>query len=195
MQSVSNVSDSYPIALAANQNRERGPQLPSPNPSTSMCFSLFPSAHWHRRDIQVYQAYQGVIDSYLDVLINLIESIEHILNRLDIYTKITYTVAMDETIGKVLAELLSTITLATKRIEQPEGKLSRSIFGYVLYYLVQYNSENLVKKLFGENNIEAVVQRLDRIIQDLPRVTAVQTLEVIYGRVQNMTVMDGERIH
>jgi hypothetical protein len=52
-----------------------------------------------------------------------------------------------------------------------------------------------VKKLFGENEVDAVLQRLDRLTQDEARTTAAQTLEVVYGLVQNMrAVVDGKRI-
>ena len=51
----------------------------------------------------------------------------------------------------------------------------------------------LVRKLLGENGVEAVLQRLDRLSLDEARTTAAQTLEVVYGLVQNMrVVMDGE---
>ena len=53
----------------------------------------------------------------------------------------------------------------------------------------------LVKKLLGENEVEAVLHRLDRLTLDEARTTAAQTLEVVYGLVQNMrVVMDGEQI-
>jgi hypothetical protein len=53
-----------------------------------------------------------------------------------------------------------------------------------------------VKKLLGDNEVEAVLQRLDRLTQDEARMTAAQTLEVVYGLVQNMKVfMDGEQTH
>jgi len=52
----------------------------------------------------------------------------------------------------------------------------------------------LVKKLLGENEVEAVLQRLDRLTLDQAQTTAAQSLEVIYGLVQNMrVVMDGEQ--
>jgi hypothetical protein len=61
--------------------------------------------------------------------------------------------------------------------------------------LTYWNPEKFVKKLFGENEIDAVLQRLDRLTQDEARTTAAQTLEVVYGLVQNMkVVIDGERI-
>jgi hypothetical protein len=51
----------------------------------------------------------------------------------------------------------------------------------------------LVKKLLGENEVEAALQRLDRLTHDETRTTAAQTLEVVYGLVQNMrVVMEGE---
>jgi hypothetical protein len=71
----------------------------------------------------VNQAAKGVIDSY-DVLVDLLESIEHFLNRLDIYTRIPATAAMDEIVVKIMVELLTTLALATKEIKQ--GKSSKS---------------------------------------------------------------------
>jgi hypothetical protein len=51
----------------------------------------------------------------------------------------------------------------------------------------------LVKKLLGENEVEAVLERLDRLTIDEARTTGAQTLEVIYGLVQNMSaVMNSE---
>jgi hypothetical protein len=58
--------------------------------------------------------------------------------------------------------------------------------------LTQRNAEKLVKKLLGENEVEAVLQRLDRLTQDEARTAAAQTLDVVYGLVQNMkAVIDG----
>jgi hypothetical protein len=50
------------------------------------------------------------------------------------------------------------------------------------------------KKLLGDGHVEAVLQRLDRLTVVEARITAVQTLEVVYGLVQDMrVVMDGEQ--
>ena len=56
--------------------------------------------------------------------------------------------------------------------------------------------EKLAKKLFGgEKDVEAVLKRLDRLTLDEARITAAQTLEVVYGLIQSMrVVMDGEQI-
>ena len=78
----------------------------------------------------MFQAIKGVKDSY-DALIELLESIEHLLYRLDIYTRVTPTVAMTELLVKILVELLSTLALATKEVRQ--GKLSESILTVISY--------------------------------------------------------------
>jgi hypothetical protein len=52
------------------------------------------------------------------------------------------------------------------------------------------------KKLLGENGVEAVLQRLDRLTLDEARTTTAHTLQVVYGLVQNMrVVIDGEQMH
>jgi uncharacterized membrane protein len=73
---------------------------------------------------------KGIKDSY-DALVELLESIEHFLYRLDIYTRITPTVATTEVLVKILVELLSTLALATNEVKR--GKPSESVFTVVLY--------------------------------------------------------------
>jgi hypothetical protein len=56
-------------------------------------------------------------------------------------------------------------------------------------------AEKFVKKLFGENDVEIVLHRLDRLTLDESRATGAQTLEVVHGLVKNLReVMSGERI-
>ena len=100
---------------------------------------------------------------------------------------------MTQIVIKILVELLSALALVTKQIR--EGKPSESVFGRVLYHLAHCDAEKFVKKLLGEKDVEAVIQRLDRLTLDEARVTAAQTLEVVHGLVQNVrVVMDGEQI-
>ena len=52
--------------------------------------------------------------------------------------------------------------------------------------------EKYAKKLLGEKDIEAVLQRLDRLTLEESKVTVAQTLDVVYGLVNNMqSVMEG----
>ena len=46
--------------------------------------------------------------------------------------------------------------------------------------------EKFAKKLLGESEIEAVLQRLDRLTQDEARITVAQTLGVVHGLVGNV---------
>ena len=51
---------------------------------------------------------------------------ESFLARLEIYTKITPTIGMTEMVVKILVELVSTLALVTKQINQ--GKSSEPVF-------------------------------------------------------------------
>jgi hypothetical protein len=63
----------------------------------------------------------------------------------------------------------------------------------MMRYLAQPDAEKFMKKLFGEVEVEALLQRLDRLTQDEARSTATQSLEAVYGLVQNIgIVMDGK---
>jgi hypothetical protein len=77
----------------------------------------------------VNQAANGVIDSY-DALVDLLESIENFLSRLDIYTQIPSSPAIDEMVVKILVELISTLAVATKELKQ--GRTSELILSGVL---------------------------------------------------------------
>ena len=59
-----------------------------------------------------------MVSSDLKSTIELLESIESFLNRLDVYTKVPPTPAMTEIIVKIMVELFSTVALATKQIRQ-----------------------------------------------------------------------------
>ena len=55
------------------------------------------------------------------------------------------------------------------------------------------NVVKFVKKRFGEKDVAAVLQRLDRLTHDEARMTAAQTLDVVHGLVKGMRlVMEGE---
>jgi hypothetical protein len=57
------------------------------------------------------------------------------------------------------------------------------------FALTQCITVKFTKKLLGESEIEAVLQRLDRLTQDEARMTVTQTLGVVHGLVGNMKVI------
>ena len=96
---------------------------------------------------------------------------------------------MTEILVKIMAELLSVLALATKQIRQ--GRFSKRIMIYELA-ISQRIIEKFAKKLLGESEVEAVLQRLDRLTQDEARMTVAQTLSVVHGLVNNTrVVMEG----
>jgi len=73
---------------------------------------------------QANQAIKGVISRW-DAIVELLNSIKHLLNRLDIHTWIPHTPFMDKVVIRITAELLSTLALATRDLRQ--GRSSESI--------------------------------------------------------------------
>jgi hypothetical protein len=52
-----------------------------------------------------------------------------------------------------------------------------------------------MRRLQGEKDIEATIQRLDRLTLDEGRATAAQTLEVVYGLVQHTrAIINGKNL-
>jgi hypothetical protein len=141
-------------------------------------------------DMWVSQAAKDVSASY-DTLLDLLQTIERFLSRLNIYTRIPLTPAMSNVVVKVMGEILSTLALATKQVKK--GRLSVCCCSKCDIF-IQRTTEKFVKKLLGENEIEAVLHRLDRLTQDEARATGSQILEVVCGLVQHRrVVMDGEQ--
>jgi len=67
--------------------------------------------------MQVCQTIKEVSTSY-DALVDLLESMAHFMNRLDMYTRVPLTGAMTEMIVKIMVEMISTLALVTKQIKQ-----------------------------------------------------------------------------
>ena len=55
--------------------------------------------------------------------------------------------------------------------------------------IAQCDIEKFAKKLLGEREIEAVLQRLDRLTQEESRMTVTQTLEVVHGLMNNVKIV------
>ena len=96
---------------------------------------------------------------------------------------------MTDIIVKIMAQLLSVLALATKQISQK--RFSKYAVAYILS-VAQCTTEKFAKKLLGETEIEAVLQRLDRLTREEARITVAQTLGVVHGLVGNVkTIMEG----
>lgn len=125
-------------------------------------------------------------ESY-DALVEIFECVENFLRRLMIYTKIELPpLAMAEVLTKIMAELISVLALATKQINQ--GRFSESVLDNC-HPTTDSVAEKYGRKLLGENEINAVLQRLDRLTIEESKEVAAQTLDVVYGLAKNMEVI------
>jgi hypothetical protein len=95
---------------------------------------------------------------------------------------------------RIMVEVLSVLALATKQIKQ--GRFSKPPLDRIYILLIAVlGAEKFAKKLLGESEIEAVIQRLDRLTHDEARMTVAQTLQVVHGLVSNVkVVMDGMHV-
>jgi hypothetical protein len=139
------------------------------------------------------QAAIAVGTSY-DALVDLFECVANFLGRLHIYTEIPSTPTMSCVLVRIMVEVLSVLALATKQIKQ--GRFSKPPVGLIYIPLIAgLGTEKFAKKLLGESEIEAVIQRLDRLTSDEARMTVAQTLQVVHGLVSNVkVVMDGMQV-
>ena len=100
---------------------------------------------------------------------------------------------MSGIITKIMVEVLSVLSLATKQINQ--GRLSKSFRIISIYLVHDVKLEKFAKKLLGESEIEDVLHRLDRLTLDEARMTGTETLQIVHGLVSNMKlVMGGTRL-
>ena len=60
-----------------------------------------------------------------------------------------------------------------------------SLLSFV-FCLTEHSIVKFVKKVFGEKEIEAPLQRIDRLTQDEARTTAAETLKVVHSLFQGM---------
>jgi hypothetical protein len=140
-------------------------------------------------DIYPHKAAMGVRSSY-DALLDLFECVASFLNRLHIYTdKISLSPMMLDIVVKIMGEIIAVLALATKQIKQ--GRLSKWTTTYRAP-LTKHITEKFAGKLLGESDIEAVLERLDRLTQEEAKITATNTLEVVHELFNNLKeVMNG----
>jgi len=96
---------------------------------------------------------------------------------------------MSGIIIKIMVEVLSVLSLATKQIKQ--GRLSKSFCIISIHLVRDVGLEKFAKKLLGESEIEDVLHRLDRLTLDEARMTGTETLQVVHGLVTNIKLVMG----
>ena len=101
---------------------------------------------------------------------------------------------MSDIMVKIMVEVLSVLALATKQINQ--GRFSKWHWHTAIQPSpFEHATEKFAKKLLGESDVEAVLQRLDRLTQEEARVALAHTLKLVHGLFDTLkVVMDGVSI-
>ena len=98
---------------------------------------------------------------------------------------------MMDMIVKIIVESLAVFALAMKQLK--EDRFSECAVTYTLP-MTRRAIEKFAKKLLRESEMEAVLQRLDRLTQDDARITVAQTWSVVHGLVGSVkVVMEGAK--
>ena len=79
-----------------------------------------------------------------DALVELFERIESFIKRLGVYTQVTFTTKMAEVFVKIVAEVLSILSIATREVKR---KFASEFLHDVLY---TRSFSSLVRNLFQE---------------------------------------------
>ncbi|KAH9015879.1 hypothetical protein EDB85DRAFT_786518 [Lactarius pseudohatsudake] len=94
-----------------------------------------------------------------DALVEVFERIESFFKRLGVYTQISLTTEMAEVLVKIVAEVLSILSIATKEVKRKRARI---------YF----------RKLLGRKDIEDALRRLDNLIWEEVRMAIAQTTKV-----------------
>ncbi|KAH9056406.1 hypothetical protein EDB87DRAFT_1579373 [Lactarius vividus] len=97
-----------------------------------------------------------------DALVELFERIESFSKYLGAYTRISLTTEMAEVFVKVVTEVLSILSIATKEVKRKRAKI---------YF----------RKFLGRTDIEEAFRRLDSLIQEEVRMALAQTTHDLKG--------------
>ncbi|KAH9003233.1 hypothetical protein EDB83DRAFT_2682426 [Lactarius deliciosus] len=92
-------------------------------------------------------------------IIDLFERIESFFKRLEVYTEISLSTKMAEVLVKIVIELLSILSTATKEVKRRRAKI-------------------FARKLLGRTDIEDALKRLDSLIQEEFQMVTAQILKI-----------------
>ncbi|KAH8993415.1 hypothetical protein EDB92DRAFT_1980540 [Lactarius akahatsu] len=92
-------------------------------------------------------------------IIDLFERIESFFKRLEVYTEVSLSTRMVEVLVKIVIELLSILSIATKEVKRRRAKI---------YF----------RKLLGRTDIEDALKKLDSLIQEEFQMATAQILKV-----------------
>ncbi|KAH9056836.1 hypothetical protein EDB87DRAFT_1165885 [Lactarius vividus] len=122
--------------------------------------AVFPSAKAVFTGIGLLLAVAKDVRASHDALVDLFERIQFFLKRLGVHTRISPTKDMVEILVKIMAEVISILSIATKEMQQSKTNI---------YF----------RKLLGRTDIEDALKKLDDLTQEEVRMAIAQVLQGI----------------
>jgi archaellum component FlaC len=112
-----------------------------------------------------------------DTLVDIFERIESFFRRLEVYTEVTPTTEMTDTIVQIMVEVLSILGIAMKEIKQ--GWLSE-YFSTNVPPLTKQFLEKYGKRLIGKTDMEDALKKLDKLTQEEVGMAVAQNLRATH---------------
>jgi hypothetical protein len=109
-------------------------------------------------------------------VIDLFERIESFFKRLEVYNQISLTTKMAEVLVKIVIELLSILSIATKEVKR--RRASEFSQEGTPRLRPDVSLEIFSRKLLGRTDIEDALKRLDMLIQEEVQMAIAQILKV-----------------
>ena len=132
------------------------------------------------------QAVRDVAASH-EMLVHLFERIHLFLQRLDRYTGIPLTNDLTGLLGKIMAQLLTILALATKVMRN--GRISESDLSLCPISIFHYVVEKVLKKLVGKTEVEDAVLQLDMLTKEESLMIVGRNLQVTHRVDENVEAM------
>ena len=121
------------------------------------------------------------------MLVHLFKRIHLFLQRLDRYTGMPLTDDLTGLLGKIMAQLLTILALATKAMTS--GRISKSDLLLCPIPIVHHVAEKLLKRMVGKTEIEDAVLQLDILTKGESLMIVGRNLEITYRVGENVEVM------
>ena len=138
--------------------------------------SLF--LYWHYCEPKVPQAAKAVSGGQ-DTLVDLFGRIENFFTRLEAYIHIPPTVGMVDMIVKIMVQVLSILSIATKAFQQ--NRTSELFPDDIPFPSVYHSTERFLTNLVGRTDVEDALQKLDKLTQDEARTAIAEGLKATHG--------------
>ena len=135
------------------------------------------------------QAVRGVAASH-EMLVHLFERIHLFLQRLNRYTGMPLTGDLTGLLGKIMAQLLTILALATR--ELTDRRISGSDLSLYPISIAHYVAEKFLKRLVGKTEVEDAVLLLDMLTKEESLMMVGRNLEITHrvdGNVEAMRVL------